>query len=259
MRRATSRVQPGRLAPVARCGAAPRPTAAPSRARAAGVASGEQGFGHWRASILRRCARPPCSTAAPHRCAACPASARCAAAGHGSGCAKPASGATPRRSRVASAAPSACPKACHLWRLPEASAAFRSRVAAVDYAHPWDELVRRFKFDAALDLADVLAQHPARRRAAQRASAARLAAARAAGRRAAARARLQPGLGTGPPRRPRPALCHRCAPAAAHEGHAAPVGPSAGHNAPPMCAARLRSSRGGDTNWRVAASPCSTT
>jgi ComF family protein len=35
---------------------------------------------------------------------------------------------------------------------------FDAAIAAVDYAHPWDELVRCFKFDAALDLADVLAQ-----------------------------------------------------------------------------------------------------
>ena len=35
---------------------------------------------------------------------------------------------------------------------------FDGAIAAVDYVHPWDELVRRFKFDAALDLADVLAQ-----------------------------------------------------------------------------------------------------
>jgi len=34
---------------------------------------------------------------------------------------------------------------------------FARAVAAVDYAPPWDELVRRFKFDAALDLADALA------------------------------------------------------------------------------------------------------
>ena len=33
---------------------------------------------------------------------------------------------------------------------------FERAVAALDYDHPWDELVRRFKFDAALDLADVL-------------------------------------------------------------------------------------------------------
>jgi ComF family protein len=35
---------------------------------------------------------------------------------------------------------------------------FELAIAAVDYDHPWDELVRRFKFDAALDLAGVLAQ-----------------------------------------------------------------------------------------------------
>ncbi len=35
---------------------------------------------------------------------------------------------------------------------------FDAAIAAVDYAYPWDELVRRFKFDAALDLADPLAQ-----------------------------------------------------------------------------------------------------
>ncbi len=35
---------------------------------------------------------------------------------------------------------------------------FARAVAAVDYAAPWDGLVRRFKFDAALDLADVLAR-----------------------------------------------------------------------------------------------------
>ncbi len=34
---------------------------------------------------------------------------------------------------------------------------FARAVAAVDYAPPWDDLVRRFKFDAALDLADALA------------------------------------------------------------------------------------------------------
>ncbi len=35
---------------------------------------------------------------------------------------------------------------------------FEGAIAAVDYEYPWDELVRRFKFDASLDLADVLAQ-----------------------------------------------------------------------------------------------------
>ena len=35
---------------------------------------------------------------------------------------------------------------------------FESAVAAVDYAPPWDDVVRRFKFDAALDLADALAR-----------------------------------------------------------------------------------------------------
>jgi ComF family protein len=35
---------------------------------------------------------------------------------------------------------------------------FALAIAAVDYDHPWDDLVRRFKFDAALDLADTLAQ-----------------------------------------------------------------------------------------------------
>lgn len=34
---------------------------------------------------------------------------------------------------------------------------FDAAVAAVDYAFPWDGLVQRFKFDAALDLADGLA------------------------------------------------------------------------------------------------------
>jgi len=34
---------------------------------------------------------------------------------------------------------------------------FDGAIAAVDYAYPWDELVRRFKFDASLDLADALA------------------------------------------------------------------------------------------------------
>lgn len=34
---------------------------------------------------------------------------------------------------------------------------FTHAVAAVDYAPPWDDLVRRFKFDAALDLGDALA------------------------------------------------------------------------------------------------------
>ena len=34
---------------------------------------------------------------------------------------------------------------------------FERALAALDYDHPWDELVRRFKFDAALDLADALA------------------------------------------------------------------------------------------------------
>lgn len=34
---------------------------------------------------------------------------------------------------------------------------FARAVAAIDYAEPWDDLVRRFKFDAALDLADALA------------------------------------------------------------------------------------------------------
>jgi ComF family protein len=31
-------------------------------------------------------------------------------------------------------------------------------IAAVDYGYPWDDLVRRFKFGAALDLADTLAR-----------------------------------------------------------------------------------------------------
>lgn len=35
---------------------------------------------------------------------------------------------------------------------------FAHAVAAVDYAPPWNELVRRFKFDDALDLADALSQ-----------------------------------------------------------------------------------------------------
>lgn len=35
---------------------------------------------------------------------------------------------------------------------------FERAVAALDYAAPWDDLVRRFKFDAALDLGDALAQ-----------------------------------------------------------------------------------------------------
>ena len=35
---------------------------------------------------------------------------------------------------------------------------FDRAIAALDYDHPWDELVRRFKFDASLDLAGVLAQ-----------------------------------------------------------------------------------------------------
>ena len=34
---------------------------------------------------------------------------------------------------------------------------FAGSVAAVDYAHPWDGLITRFKFNAALDLAPVLA------------------------------------------------------------------------------------------------------
>ncbi len=38
---------------------------------------------------------------------------------------------------------------------------FDRAVAAVDYDHPWDELVRRFKFDGALDLAGVLAERVA--------------------------------------------------------------------------------------------------
>lgn len=33
-----------------------------------------------------------------------------------------------------------------------------SALAAMDYAHPWDQLIARFKFNAALDLADSLAQ-----------------------------------------------------------------------------------------------------
>jgi ComF family protein len=33
-----------------------------------------------------------------------------------------------------------------------------SVVAALDYAHPWDRLIGRFKFDAALDLTGVFAQ-----------------------------------------------------------------------------------------------------
>jgi ComF family protein len=35
---------------------------------------------------------------------------------------------------------------------------FDRSVAAVDYGYPWDDLVRRFKFDDSLDLADMLAQ-----------------------------------------------------------------------------------------------------
>jgi len=35
---------------------------------------------------------------------------------------------------------------------------FERTIAALDYDHPWDDLVRRFKFDAALDLASALAQ-----------------------------------------------------------------------------------------------------
>lgn len=35
---------------------------------------------------------------------------------------------------------------------------FERAVAAVDYGHPWDELVRRFKFDASLDLSHALAR-----------------------------------------------------------------------------------------------------
>jgi ComF family protein len=35
---------------------------------------------------------------------------------------------------------------------------FAGAIAALDYAYPWDDLVRRFKFDASLDLADALAQ-----------------------------------------------------------------------------------------------------
>jgi ComF family protein len=35
---------------------------------------------------------------------------------------------------------------------------FDGTIAAVDYEYPWDDLVRRFKFDASLDLAGVLAQ-----------------------------------------------------------------------------------------------------
>jgi ComF family protein len=36
--------------------------------------------------------------------------------------------------------------------------AFDAAVAAVDYAHPWDAVLTRFKFHAALDLADALAE-----------------------------------------------------------------------------------------------------
>ncbi len=35
---------------------------------------------------------------------------------------------------------------------------FEHAVAAVEYESPWSDLVRRFKFDAALDLADAIAQ-----------------------------------------------------------------------------------------------------
>ena len=35
---------------------------------------------------------------------------------------------------------------------------FERAVAAVDYGYPWDDLARRFKFEASLGLADVLAQ-----------------------------------------------------------------------------------------------------
>jgi ComF family protein len=61
----------------------------------------------------------------------------------------------PRCRRCAIGVPAAVPVcgAC-LTQAPP----FDRTIAAVDYAHPWDELVRRFKFDACLDLADVLAQ-----------------------------------------------------------------------------------------------------
>jgi ComF family protein len=35
---------------------------------------------------------------------------------------------------------------------------YDSALAALDYGHPWDHLITRFKFNAALDLADALAQ-----------------------------------------------------------------------------------------------------
>lgn len=63
--------------------------------------------------------------------------------------------ARPRCERCAIGVPPGVPVcgACTLQPPP-----FERAVAAVDYMAPWDDLVRRFKFDAALDLADALAR-----------------------------------------------------------------------------------------------------
>lgn len=60
----------------------------------------------------------------------------------------------PRCTRCAIALPDGVPVCGACLQQPPA---FERTVAAVDYAPPWDDLLRRFKFDAALDLADVLA------------------------------------------------------------------------------------------------------
>lgn len=61
----------------------------------------------------------------------------------------------PRCERCAIAVPAAVSLCGACTRQPPP---FVRAVAAVDYVAPWDDLVRRFKFDAALDLADALAR-----------------------------------------------------------------------------------------------------
>ncbi|MCO5125584.1 MAG: ComF family protein [Rhizobacter sp.] len=62
---------------------------------------------------------------------------------------------TPRCRRCAIAVPDGVSLCGECLRHPPP---FEHAIAAVDYAAPWNDLVRRFKFDAALDLADALAQ-----------------------------------------------------------------------------------------------------
>ena len=83
-----------------------------------------------------------------------------------------------------------------------------------DYAFPWDRLIADFKFNARVELAAPLAQRLLDAVRRDGGAAAALGAAGAAGAAAPGRARLQPGLGAGPPRGARPGLPRRCAAAA---------------------------------------------